>query len=152
MKWVVLNFLKMLKVILKNLGWKLKKIIVFRILKVKIWTGHWHDHGEPPQINLFICFTCNTKRNIGTNCYNEGGIACYLLDKTIKKVLDKRDTYLRDKNNHFFMAVKCLELKLSDSYHDIYVADVFHHHLFDIRFTHRTWKCKWDCDFSIKKW
>ena len=36
-------------------------------------------------------------------CYDEGGMECYSLDEAAEKLLDKKDIYPRDKNNHFFI-------------------------------------------------
>ena len=54
--WKVYNLLKMIKLILKNLGWKLKKIIRLELLKTKIWTRHWHKQGELPIIRWFVSY------------------------------------------------------------------------------------------------
>ena len=77
--------------------------------------------------DLLICFICNTKCNLGTECYNEGGIVQCLLNETTKKLHDKNVLYLKDENDCFFIASKHLELQLSGSCHDIYAADVFYH-------------------------
>lgn len=42
--------------ILKKSGWKLKKIIVLLILKMKVYTIHWQKQGYFSQIKLFVSY------------------------------------------------------------------------------------------------
>lgn len=95
-----------------------------------------------------ICFICNTKRSIETNYYNEGEIVRCSFNEMAKILLDKNDIYLKNQNNHLFMASKCLN---GFSYY-AYAADAFCHQSFYIRFINTTLTSKWNCGFNIEKW
>ena len=55
-----------------------------------------------------------TKHSIDTNRYNEDGIPRCSFNETAKKLLDKKGTYPKDEDNHFFMASKRLGLQLKE--------------------------------------
>ena len=56
-----------------------------------------------------ICFVCNTKRNVDNNQYKLGGVARCSLEATAKKLMQKKQFYLKEKNHRFYEVLQFYE-------------------------------------------
>ena len=85
------------------------------------------------------CFVCKVKRAIDGNAYNEGGLQRCTRDDTASKLLARRNAFLYEKANRYYVAAKRLDILLSGGAHDIFAADIFYHQSCYIKFVVKTY-------------
>eukprot|EP00794_Sanderia_malayensis_P016356 gene16356-18001_t len=98
-----------------------------------------------------ICFICNSKRNVDSSPYNEGGLARCSTDVTAQKLFQRKDIYLENKSHKQFAPARRLHLMLSGHSHDLFAVDIFYHQSCYIRFALKPATREEESDAKIKK-
>ncbi len=81
-----------------------------------------------------ICFVCNVKRVVDDNSYHEGGLARCSTKNAADRLIERKETFLKDKACRFFVAARRLNILLSGQTHDIFAADIYYHQSCYIKF------------------
>eukprot|EP00795_Rhopilema_esculentum_P013856 gene13856-4798_t len=78
--------------------------------------------------NKRLCFVCNSQREIDDkNAYNEGGLGRCTEGRAAKRILERKDEFLKCPEHRFYAAVNRLQLLTSGESHDVFAADIFYH-------------------------
>eukprot|EP00794_Sanderia_malayensis_P017234 gene17234-18955_t len=74
-----------------------------------------------------LCFICNTRRVCDDKASWEGGLGRCSEERAAKKILERKELFLRDAGHRFFTAANRLQMMLGGESHDIFAVDLYYH-------------------------
>ena len=82
-----------------------------------------------------LCYICNSKREIDSNVYNEGGLGRCTTNNARGMLLLKTNIYERDSNHRYIIAAQRLRVLLNGDSYDI-SKDVYYHKSCYLKYAH----------------